>query len=124
MTENISLEDRCKQGQIPVSEFFQFAVGRRAARTHFLKVKDSYLVLANPIRDDVLDLEEIQELDYIEAGEFLTVKGTKGSVRQNLFIVFDGCFQYLVEGDDLTKDNSSIYPILNNYVVQRCAGKN
>ncbi|MCX6707155.1 MAG: hypothetical protein NT001_03365 [Candidatus Woesearchaeota archaeon] len=121
MAENRTLEERCKEGQIPVDEFFQFAVGRRTARTHFLKVKDSYLVLANPIRDDVLDLEEIQELDYTEAGKFLTVKGTTGSVRKNLFIVFDGCFRYLVEGDNLNADNSSIYPILSRYVEQRCS---
>ena len=121
----MDLEKRCKEGSIPVNEFFQFVVGAIPRRTHYLDVGD-YVVIARPYQEDHINVEEIVGLNSPEKGNFITVQGTTGPISGNVFIKIDkkGFPKYLlIEGDNVDIGNRAVYDVLDNYLRERCKHK-
>jgi len=104
-----------------MDEFFQFAVSKRPLRTHLLS-KGDYAVLPHPFRTDRAYIEKIAELDSPEKGNFVTSKGTTGSISRNVFIIIKkGKYpEYLlVEGDKVTGYNGSVYDSVRKYLESK-----
>ena len=120
----MNLAKKCKEGTIKTDEFFEFAAWQRPRRTHLLNVGD-YVVLSDIFQEDKLVIEKIAQLDYLEAGDFLTDKGTTGPISGNVFIKVDRKLishrgTTLIEGDRLNYGPGSVYYSINKYLENRC----
>ncbi len=114
----ITIEQRCKEREIPIPEFIAFGVCKIPRRTHFLETGD-YVVLASQVKRG-LAVERIAEIGYLEAGDFRTDRGTTGPISGNVFIKTHSRGKPLkgpaliIEGDRLYIGPGSVYEAINN----------
>lgn len=104
----VTLKQRCLEGKIPIDEFIYFGAFAKTKKTSLLKVGD-YLVSPS-MSGTSLDIEEIAELNYLEQGDFRTVKGTTGPISGNVFIkIGKRDKSSLIEGDKPYRGPGSVY---------------
>lgn len=116
----MNIEQRCKQGKMSVAEFIAFARCKPLFRTHCLEEDISYFLYPDIFDDQILRLEKVTELDYLEKGDFITSKNTTGPISGNVFIKIGSNNQHmLIEGDRPYKGKDSIYEAVVNYLKNR-----
>lgn len=104
----MKLKQRCKEGHMSTQEFVEFASFKPVARTHLLDAGD-YLVTPAVTRPG-LDIEMIDELDYLGEHDFRTVKGTVGPISGNIFIKLGETGQDMImEGNRPYHGPGSVY---------------
>lgn len=113
-----NLVQRCRQGSMPIKEFFEYAVWQVPRRTHLLKVGD-YVVSPHPTQEDVIVLDRIAELDSPEKGDFVTERGASGPINGSVFVYLDKNNYHpamLIEGDRLYTGKDSVADSLRRYL--------
>lgn len=56
-----------------------------------------------------MDIEKIEELDYLGEADFKTVKDTTGPISGNIFIKLEGKGYTIMEGDRPYQGSGSVY---------------
>lgn len=117
------LDQICKKGEIKIDEFIRNTIRSPVSGIGHLNVGD-FLIISIGIKEDVLNLEKVTELDYLEHGDFLTEKGTTGPYNGNLFLKLnkDGTPRF-IEGEHPYKGEGSVYEALYNYLRDIKEGK-
>mgnify|MGYP001568329193 FL=1 len=119
----MNLPELCIKGEVTAEDFItlmkkDFPVPHR---TNILS-KGDYALVRNPVNKRIVRFERVEEIDYLEHGDFLTENGTTGPIKGNVFVKIDSEERprgYLfMEGDDVSAghSNGSIYGQIRDYL--------
>ncbi|MEK6895725.1 MAG: hypothetical protein AABX48_04355 [Nanoarchaeota archaeon] len=121
----MNLPELCIKGEVNAEDFIKLIRKDFPAphRTNILS-KGDYALIRNSLNRRIVKLERVEEIDYLEHGDFLTENGTTGPIRGNVFVKIDSKSPYgyiLMEGDDVSRGNGSAYDQILDYLERKVA---